>query len=103
MWWFSHYVVSDSCNPMDYSLPGSSVHGILWSGLTLPFPGDLPDPGIEPCSPVSLCRQIRYQLSYKGSPFSSTICEASDQVSVGSGLNDPLFFLIVNDGFALQK
>ena len=28
-WWFSRSVVSDSCNPMDCSLPGSSVHGIL--------------------------------------------------------------------------
>ena len=24
-----------------------------WSGLTCPTPGDLPDPGIEPSSPVS--------------------------------------------------
>ena len=36
---------------MDYSLPGSSVHGILqakyWSGLPFPSPEDLPDPGIE--------------------------------------------------------
>ena len=24
-----------------------------WSGLSFPFPGDLPDPGIEPMSPVS--------------------------------------------------
>ena len=36
------------CNPMDYKLPGSSVHGIL------PYlsPGDLPNPGIKPTSPV---------------------------------------------------
>ena len=35
------------CKPMDCSLPGSSVHGILhgqeyWSGLLCPSPGDLP-------------------------------------------------------------
>ena len=34
------------CNPMDYSLPGSSVHGILqeeyWSGLPCPPPGIFP-------------------------------------------------------------
>jgi len=24
-----------------------------WNGLPFPFPGDLPDPGIEPVSPVS--------------------------------------------------
>ena len=36
------------CNPLDCSLPGSSVHQIL------PFPplGDLPDPGIETTSPA---------------------------------------------------
>ena len=28
-WWFSRSVMSDSCNPMDCNLPGSSVHGIL--------------------------------------------------------------------------
>ena len=43
------------CNPMDCSLPGSSVHGDSlgknWSGLPCPFPGDLPNPGIGPRSP----------------------------------------------------
>ena len=28
-WKWSHSVVSDSSDPMDYSLPGSSVHGIF--------------------------------------------------------------------------
>ena len=46
------------CNLMDYSRSGSSVHRILqarileWSGLPFPSPGDLPDPEIEPRSPV---------------------------------------------------
>ena len=45
------------CDPIDYRPPGSSVHGILqirileW--LPLPSPGDLPDRGIKPMSPVS--------------------------------------------------
>ena len=44
------------CDPMDCSLPGSSVHGILqtrileWAAIS--FPGDLPDPGTEPRSPT---------------------------------------------------
>ena len=42
------------CNPVDYSPPGSSVHGILqarrWSRLPFPSPGDLPKSGIEPGS-----------------------------------------------------
>jgi len=41
---------------MDYSPPGSSVHGFLrqeyWSGLSHPSPRDLPDPGIEPAAPA---------------------------------------------------
>ena len=45
------------CDPMDCSLPGCSVHGILQARILewLPFPppGDLSDPGIEPAFPVS--------------------------------------------------
>ena len=43
------------CNPVDYSPPGSSVHGIQqeqWSGQPFSSPGDLPDPRIEPRSPA---------------------------------------------------
>ena len=44
------------CDPLDYSLPGSSFHGIsqteYWSELPFPSPGDLPDQGIEPMSPA---------------------------------------------------
>ena len=40
------------CNPMDCSLPGSSVHGLFheeyWSRVPFPSPGNLPNPGIEP-------------------------------------------------------
>ena len=42
---------------MDYSLPGSSVHGIFQArilvGVPFPYPGHIPDPGIELASPVS--------------------------------------------------
>ena len=45
---------STLCEPMDHSLPGSSVHGILLarilSGLPCPPPGELPYAGIEPVS-----------------------------------------------------
>ena len=48
--------MSTLCNPMDYSLPGSSVHGFsrqeYWSGLPFPSPGNLPTPGVEPRSPA---------------------------------------------------
>ena len=42
------------CDPVDCSLPGSSVHGISQaryrSGLPFPSPGDLPHPGNKPTS-----------------------------------------------------
>ena len=45
------------CDPMDYSPPGSSAHGIFQARLlkwvTLPIQGDLPDPGIEHLSLMS--------------------------------------------------
>ena len=42
------------CDPMDSSPPGSSVHGVSRQEYWQEFlsPGDLPDPGIEPASPV---------------------------------------------------
>ena len=62
---FCYYILHGSatqscptlCSPMDCSLPGSSVHGILQAGILggqpFPSPGDLSDPGIEPASPAS--------------------------------------------------
>ena len=46
------------CDPMDNSLPASSVQGILQARIlewvSSPPPGDLPNPGIEPESLTSL-------------------------------------------------
>ena len=47
------------CDPMDCSLPGSSIHGGFsrqeyWSKLPCPPSGDLPHPGIESRSPALL-------------------------------------------------
>ena len=63
------------CNPMDCSLPGSSVHGILrqeyWSGLAFPSPEDLPNPEIEPASlasPVLAGRLFTTELPGKEVP-----------------------------------
>ena len=45
------------CDPLDCSLPSSSVHGLLQaailSGLPCPPPGDLPDTGTEHTSALS--------------------------------------------------
>ena len=61
--YFSH--VLTLCDPMDCSLPHSSVHGILHARIlewvAIPPPGDLPNPDIEPVSPASPhCRWILY-------------------------------------------
>ena len=52
-------------DPMEYSSPGSSIHGILqkeyWSGLPFLSPGVLRTPGMEPG--LLHCRQILYSLA----------------------------------------
>ena len=49
------------------AVPASSVHGILqaeyWSGLPCPLPGDLPNPGIEPTSLMSLALTCRFFIT----------------------------------------
>ena len=72
--WFK-VLVAQSCptltDPMDYRMPGSSVHGIFqarileWAGRHSLSPEDFPSPGIEPR--LLYCRQILYHLSYQGS------------------------------------
>ena len=39
------------CNPMDYTVPGILQARIL-EGIAFPSPGDLPNPGIKPRSPI---------------------------------------------------
>ena len=55
-------------DPMDYSLTGSSVHGILQARILqweFPLQGDLSNPGIEPRSPG--LQADSFPLSYQGS------------------------------------
>ena len=44
------------CNPVEFRLPGSSVHGTLKTRIlkwvAIPSSGDLPDPRIKPGSPA---------------------------------------------------
>ena len=58
------------CDPMDCSLPASSVHGFsrqqYWSGLPCPPPGHFPNPGMEPGSPALHADSLH--LSHQGSP-----------------------------------
>ena len=62
------------CDPTNCSLPGSSSVGFsrqeYWSGLPLPPPGDLPNPGIEPLSPASpALAVIFFTTEPPGKPF----------------------------------
>ena len=55
------------CNPVDCSLPGSSVHGAspgknTGVGLPGPPPGDFPDTEIEPGSPASQVDSLLAEL-----------------------------------------
>ena len=76
--------------PMGFSRLG------YWSGLPLPSPGDLPNPGIEPRLPH--CRQTLYRLSHQGSPDGKeSACNVGDPGSVpklgrspGEGNGNPL-------------
>ena len=94
------------CDPVNYSPPGSSVHGILqarileyfqyWNGLLCPPPGYLPNPGIIPASPVAPALQtdsllLSHQVSHKGilcyaKSLQSclTLCDPIDGSSPGS-------------------
>ena len=59
---------------MDCRLPGSSVHGIpqvrILSMLSLPSPGDLPNPWIKPVSPAFQVDSLT--LSHLGNPLDYT-------------------------------
>ena len=48
--------MSNFCEPIDYSPPGSSVHGILQARIlewvAFPSPRDHPNPGTKPRSPA---------------------------------------------------
>ena len=61
--------MSDSCHPMDCNPQGSSVYRIFQASvlgwLPFPSPGDLPDPGIEPRSPVLQADSLPTELPVK--------------------------------------
>ena len=58
---------------MEYSLPGSSVHGILQAGIlewvAISSPGDLSDPRIEPTSPALQADSLPTELRVKSLLF----------------------------------
>ena len=70
----AHSVVSDSLRPpwivaYQVPLPMGFSRQEYWIGLPCPSPGDLPDPGIKPVSPVAPALQAdSLLLSHWGSP-----------------------------------
>ena len=79
-WWFSCQVMFNSCNPLDYSPPDSSVHGIFQARIlewvAIPFSRESPDPRIKPgsivCSnscPLSQWCYLTISSSATPSPF----------------------------------
>ena len=67
-------LVTQSCltlyDPIDYSLPGSSVRGIpqarILQWIPIPYAGDFLTQGLNPG--LLQCRQILSHLSYQGRP-----------------------------------
>ena len=61
-----------------------------WSGLPFPSPGNHPDPGIEPTSPVSLAFQtdsLRYAAAAaKSRQLCLTLCDPIDGSPPGSSI-----------------
>ena len=95
-------VTQSLSDPMDCSLPGSSIHGIFqagfprqkqWSGLPFPSPWDLPDSGIKPAS-SALAGAL--PLSHQGRLISAaaaallqlcpTLCDPIDSSPLGSSV-----------------
>ena len=68
-------VVFDSVNPWTAAHQGPLYMGFsrqeYWSGLPFPYPGDLPDSGIEPLSPASPASAYGFcTTETPGKPFS---------------------------------
>ena len=65
------------CNPMDRSLPDSSVHGILQSKIlewvSMPSPGYSPNPGIKHAPPLSPVLQDSLPAGSSGKPIHQVI------------------------------
>ena len=113
MWAKSLQSCPTFCDPMDCSLPGSSIHGILqvrileW--VAVPFSRDLPDSGMEPMFPEAPALQVdSLLLSHKGSVLKINLYLIADfffvyiisvDVVFCSTLVSYFFFLITHFSF----
>ena len=87
--------MSDSCDPVDYSLPGSSIHGISqtrileWVAI---FFEDLSNPGIKPPSPVLAGRFFTTESPSKPSKYTTPTLFMAENGRVHMALGkDPAF------------
>ena len=72
------------CDSMDCSLPGSSLHGLLWTeprrlqwgGEPFPSPRDFPDPGIRPTSPALQAYSLPSEPAGITPKFQGYFCES---------------------------
>ena len=77
---------------MDYSLPIRLSMGFsrqeYWSGLPVPSPGDLPNPGIEPGSPTLQVDSLPSESPGDFSPkVSFVICGRGDYTPTSEGFS----------------
>ena len=70
--------MSNSCDSLDCSPPGSSVHDILQARIlewvAFPFSKDLPDPVIEPGSPALQADSLPSEPPGYHQPLSRSVC-----------------------------
>ena len=85
---------------MDYSPPGSSVHGILQArileGVAISFFRDLPDPGIKLRSPTLQADSLPTEL--QGKP--NSLAYAKDHPKLGHGF--PTSHLLLAKGYDID-
>ena len=79
------------CDPMNCSLPGSSVHGIVQTRIlewvAILFSRGSPAQGLNPG--LSHCRQILYHLSYQECPvltLAPSLCDPMDYIGQNTGV-----------------
>ena len=83
-WWFSHWVVSKSCDPMVCSLPASSVHGIFQARIlewvAISFSRGSSNPRIKPRSPALQADSLPTELWGKPSSIPESGRSAGEQI-----------------------
>ena len=74
-----------------------------WSGLPFPFPGDLPDPGIEPRSSAlqaaSLLTELQRKQSLSDEPQTRNCSISLDQVATISNEKKSHFSVLLHPHF----